>query len=96
MLKLGQTDGDFVQVISGLASGDRVVIDGADRLREGAATRVVADAAKPSAGAPARQAEAGSDATAPAANGAAPGDPSPGHHHGHGQKPTAGTGGNGQ
>ena len=33
---LGPTDGDNVQVVSGLDEGDRVVTDGADRLREGA------------------------------------------------------------
>jgi membrane fusion protein, multidrug efflux system len=35
-VKLGVTDGDRVEVLSGLASGDRVVIDGADKLRDGA------------------------------------------------------------
>ena len=43
VLKLGQTDGDYVQILSGLAAGDMVVVDGADRLREGAEVRVVAD-----------------------------------------------------
>jgi membrane fusion protein, multidrug efflux system len=48
---LGVTDGDRVEVLSGLQPGDRVVIDGADKLREGAkiALRSEADAgtAKP-------------------------------------------------
>jgi multidrug efflux system membrane fusion protein len=35
-VKLGITDGDHVEVQSGLAPGDRIVIDGADKLREGA------------------------------------------------------------
>jgi multidrug efflux system membrane fusion protein len=35
-IKLGPTDGEMVQVESGLAPGDRVVVDGADRLRDGA------------------------------------------------------------
>ena len=35
-VKLGPTDGDKVEVVSGLNEGDRVVTDGADRLREGA------------------------------------------------------------
>ncbi len=35
-LKLGPTDGEMAQVISGLEPGDRVVIEGTDRLREGA------------------------------------------------------------
>jgi multidrug efflux system membrane fusion protein len=34
-IKLGPTDGEMVQVESGLAPGDRVVVDGADRLRDG-------------------------------------------------------------
>jgi multidrug efflux system membrane fusion protein len=37
-INLGPTDGELTAVESGLAPGDRVVIDGADRLREG--TRV--------------------------------------------------------
>jgi multidrug efflux system membrane fusion protein len=51
VLKLGQADGAYVQVLSGLAAGDVVVVDGADRLREGAEVRVVADeaGAKPAA-----------------------------------------------
>jgi multidrug efflux system membrane fusion protein len=35
-IKLGVTDGDHVEVLSGLAPGDRIVIDGADKLRDGA------------------------------------------------------------
>jgi len=35
-VKLGVTEGDRVEVVSGLAPGDRVVIDGADKLRDGA------------------------------------------------------------
>lgn len=35
-VKLGLTDGDRVEVLSGLAPGDRIVIDGADKLRDGA------------------------------------------------------------
>ena len=35
-IKLGAQDGDFYAVESGLAPGDRVVTDGADRLRDGA------------------------------------------------------------
>lgn len=46
VLKVGQTDGDRIQILSGLAPGDQVVIDGADRLREGAEVRVVADGGK--------------------------------------------------
>jgi multidrug efflux system membrane fusion protein len=35
-VKLGVTDGDRTEVLSGLAPGDRIVIDGADKLRDGA------------------------------------------------------------
>ena len=37
-VKTGTVDGDHEQIVAGLAPGDRVVIDGTDRLREG--TRV--------------------------------------------------------
>ncbi len=84
VLKLGQTDGDFVQVLSGLAIGDRVVTDGADRLREGAEARVVSDSAQTGAAAVKQADAAPAD---PAAAGAAPADPSQGHqHHGRRQK----------
>jgi multidrug efflux system membrane fusion protein len=39
-VKLGVTDGDRVEVLSGLAPGDRIVIDGADKLRDGAKINV--------------------------------------------------------
>src|SRR6201994_3358103 len=35
-VKLGITDGNRVEVLSGVQPGDRIVIDGADKLREGA------------------------------------------------------------
>ena len=35
-VQLGVTDSDRVEVLSGLSPGDRVVIDGADKLRDGA------------------------------------------------------------
>ncbi|MCW2274409.1 efflux RND transporter periplasmic adaptor subunit [Rhodoblastus acidophilus] len=40
-VKLGQTDGDIVQILEGLNEGDRIVVDGSDRLREGGEARVV-------------------------------------------------------
>jgi membrane fusion protein, multidrug efflux system len=54
-IKLGVTDGDRVEVLDGLAPGDRVVIDGADKLREGAkvVVREPTDAAAPASAAPA-------------------------------------------
>jgi|SRR5579862_79448 len=45
-VKLGVTDGEMTQVESGLAPGDRVVIDGADRLRDGAPVLVVPNGAE--------------------------------------------------
>jgi len=52
-VKLGVTDGSRVEVLSGLEPGDRVVIDGADKLREGAKVivRSEADANNPAAAA---------------------------------------------
>ena len=48
-IQLGATEGDRVEVLSGLTPGDRVVIDGADKLRDGAKINVrsEADPAKP-------------------------------------------------
>lgn len=48
-VKLGITDGNRVEVLSGVQPGDRIVIDGADKLREGAKVivRSEADATNP-------------------------------------------------
>jgi multidrug efflux system membrane fusion protein len=48
-VQLGVTDGDRVEVHSGLAPGDRIVIDGADKLRDGAGVivRAATDAGNP-------------------------------------------------
>jgi membrane fusion protein, multidrug efflux system len=53
-VKLGVTDGDRVEVLSGIAPGDRIVIDGADKLRDGAKINLRAEAtpATPGAAAP--------------------------------------------
>jgi membrane fusion protein, multidrug efflux system len=48
-VQLGMTDGDDVEVRSGLAPGDRIVIDGADKLRDGAKINIRTEA---SAGTP--------------------------------------------
>jgi multidrug efflux system membrane fusion protein len=42
-IKLGVTDGDRVEIISGLTPGDHIVIDGADKLRDGAKINVRPD-----------------------------------------------------
>jgi multidrug efflux system membrane fusion protein len=39
-VKLGQSDGERVAVESGVSVGERVVVDGMDRLREGARVQV--------------------------------------------------------
>jgi multidrug efflux system membrane fusion protein len=51
VVKTGVTEEDQVQIVSGLNPGDTVVIDGADRLREGAKVRIVADPANGAANA---------------------------------------------
>jgi multidrug efflux system membrane fusion protein len=43
-VKLGVTDGEHVEVLSGLQPGDRIVIDGADKLRDGAKINVRSEA----------------------------------------------------
>jgi multidrug efflux system membrane fusion protein len=78
-VKTGVTDGDKVQILSGIAAGDKVVIDGADRLRDG-----VHVTAKESAPAAAGPAAAGST---PPTQGAADGDQTPAHMHHHQQPP---------
>ncbi len=47
----GAVDGDWVSVEGDLAPGDRVVTDGADRLREGAKVEVIARQGRPGGGA---------------------------------------------
>jgi multidrug efflux system membrane fusion protein len=53
-IQLGATEGDRVEVRSGLAPGDRLVVDGADKLRDGAKInlRSEAGAGTPQPGAP--------------------------------------------
>ena len=46
----GPADSSSTAITSGLAAGDRVVVDGADRLHEGAKVAVPADHAEPAAG----------------------------------------------
>jgi multidrug efflux system membrane fusion protein len=40
-LKLGPTEGDRVQILDGLTANERVVVDGVDKLREGAAVELI-------------------------------------------------------
>jgi multidrug efflux system membrane fusion protein len=51
---LGVTDGERVEVRSGLAPGDRIVVDGADKLRDGAKIDVRAEANNDKAPGPAK------------------------------------------
>jgi membrane fusion protein, multidrug efflux system len=75
---LGVGSGERIAVISGLSPGDRVVIDGADKLRNGAKVTVRESAAAPAAaaaspaGAPASVAPASGEAPPAAAPGEAP------------------------
>jgi multidrug efflux system membrane fusion protein len=48
-IELGVTDGDRVEVRSGLQPGDKIVVDGADKLRDGAKINVRAEAPNPNA-----------------------------------------------
>jgi multidrug efflux system membrane fusion protein len=49
-ITLGAQDGDFFAVNSGLSPGDRVVTDGADRLRDGAKVTIPASTPPPPSG----------------------------------------------
>jgi len=66
-VKLGVTDGDRVEVVSGVAPGDRIVIDGADKLREGTKVivRTAADTANPAAAAKGAAKDAKGDSGGP-------------------------------
>lgn len=66
-IKTGETDGLNTVVVSGLNSGDRVVTDGTDRLRDGAPVRVVGHAPGPQAAGPAAGAPGATLPTTPAA-----------------------------
>jgi multidrug efflux system membrane fusion protein len=76
-VQLGVTDGDRVEVRAGLAPGDRIVIDGADKLRDGAKINIRSET---SAGSP----PAGPPSAAGDASGAPPGKKKRGEG---GQKP---------
>jgi len=58
VVKLGVTEGDRTQVVQGLNPGERVVIDGADKLRDGAPVEVIQPGASP-ASAPAADGQQG-------------------------------------
>jgi len=88
-VKLGPAEGERVAVVSGLTPGDRVVVDGADRLRDGSTITIPAagggtarPARKPSAPAvpgtppvPAPTGEPGTEPSVPAVPGTPPAPP---------------------
>ena len=49
VVKTGAVDGDLTEVKSGLTPGERVVIDGTDRLRDGLRVSVAPEAGQPAA-----------------------------------------------
>ena len=49
-LKLGPTEGDRVQILDGLAANDKVVVDGVDKLRDGAQVDLIESAGSAAAG----------------------------------------------
>ena len=88
-VKLGVTEGDRVEVLSGLAPGDRIVVDGADKLREGAkvVVRNPADAANAAGAAKGTDKGTANGAAKAEGKGADPDKASGGHHkHGDGPK----------
>jgi membrane fusion protein, multidrug efflux system len=66
VVELGVTDGEKVAVIKGLQVGDQVVIDGTDRLREGAKIRKPSAGPRGTSGSPVAAAPAGGGAGRPA------------------------------
>jgi multidrug efflux system membrane fusion protein len=54
-IKIGPTDGPMAAVTSGLSAGERVVVDGTDRLRDGAKVRLPGASDRPAAAAGAPQ-----------------------------------------
>jgi multidrug efflux system membrane fusion protein len=61
-VKLGPTDGERVAILSGATVGAQVVVDGADKLRDGAKVTLASDAGR-AGGAPDRAPPASSDGT---------------------------------
>ena len=71
-VKLGPSDGQRIAVLSGLQPGDSVVIDGADRLRDGAKITVAPPAPPNGAAGQSASQQGGQEAVAPAAQSSAP------------------------
>jgi membrane fusion protein, multidrug efflux system len=77
---IGPTDGKHTVITSGLAAGDKVVIDGVDRLRDGAKVKVVDHPASAGAGSQAGSGKGAEQGAAGSAAGSGAGD---GQHHKH-------------
>lgn len=71
-IELGPRDGAIYAVTSGLAPGEKAVIDGIDRLRDGAKVRIVQDGQTPG-----KEAAGGQERRAGASQRAAPPGPAP-------------------
>src|SRR6266446_2092105 len=70
-VKLGPSDGQRIAILSGLQPGDSVVIDGADRLRDGAKITVAPPAPPNGAAGQSASQQGGQEAVAPAAQSSA-------------------------
>jgi membrane fusion protein, multidrug efflux system len=68
-IKLGPTEGERVDVVTGLAPGDKVVVDGADKLREGSKITLPAPNAVPAPGAAPAVTPSNAEGTPPSATG---------------------------
>jgi multidrug efflux system membrane fusion protein len=66
VVELGATDGERVAITSGLQVGDQVVVDGTDRLREGAKIRKPSAGPRSTSGSPVAAAPPGGGAGRPA------------------------------
>jgi len=62
-IKIGPVDGERTSIKTGLQVGERVVIDGSDRLKEGAKITIPADAPKTASGASRAAAASGASGT---------------------------------
>jgi membrane fusion protein, multidrug efflux system len=78
VVELGATDGEKVQIVKGLQPGDQVVIDGTDRLRDGAKIRRPGAAPRAASGAPVAAAPPDSQQRRRQANGGNGGAPAAG------------------
>jgi multidrug efflux system membrane fusion protein len=70
-VRLGPVQGERVAVLSGLSVGDKVVVDGADRLRDGSAVAIPQANARPGIGRGGHRRAAATGATSTGAGGAA-------------------------